>query len=47
MATHLKTSLVLAALEMAVLQRRPDDVIHHSDHVSGQTTPLLRGARQD
>ena len=31
MATHLRTSLVVAALEMAVTQRRPQDVIHHSD----------------
>lgn len=31
MATHLRTSLVLAALEMAVAQRRPTAVIHHSD----------------
>ena len=31
MATHLRTSLVLAALEMAIQQRRPSAVIHHSD----------------
>lgn len=31
MATHLRTSLVLAALDMAVTQRRPEAVIHHSD----------------
>jgi putative transposase len=31
MATHLRTSLVLAALEMAIAQRRPKGVIHHSD----------------
>ena len=31
MATHLRTSLVLAALEMAVQQRQPEAVIHHSD----------------
>lgn len=31
MATHLRTSLVLAALEMAMAQRRPTAVIHHSD----------------
>ena len=31
MATHLRTELVLAALDMAVAQRRPTDVIHHSD----------------
>jgi transposase InsO family protein len=32
METHLRTELVLAAIEMAYAQRRPDDVIHHSDH---------------
>ena len=32
MATHLRTELVLAALEMARVQRRPTAVIHHSDH---------------
>ncbi|QDI82179.1 hypothetical protein E8E01_17860 [Methylorubrum populi] len=31
MATHLRTELVLDALEMAVMQRRPRDVIPHSD----------------
>jgi putative transposase len=31
MANHLKTELVLAALDMAVAQRRPQAVIHHSD----------------
>jgi putative transposase len=31
MATHLRTSLVLAALEMAIAQRRPTNVVHHSD----------------
>jgi putative transposase len=31
MATHLRTSLVVAALEMAIAQRRPSAVIHHSD----------------
>jgi putative transposase len=31
MDTHLRTSLVLAALEMAIQQRRPAAVIHHSD----------------
>ena len=32
MDTHLRTDLVLAALDMALAQRRPTDVIHHSDH---------------
>jgi putative transposase len=31
MDTHLRTELVLAALEMAFAQRRPSEVIHHSD----------------
>ena len=31
MATHLRTELVLAALDMALQQRRPTNVIHHSD----------------
>ena len=31
MAGHLRTGLVLAALDMAVAQRKPEDVIHHSD----------------
>ena len=31
MANHLRTELVLTALEMALQQRQPADVIHHSD----------------
>jgi putative transposase len=31
MANHLRAELVLDALEMAIGQRRPGDVIHHSD----------------
>jgi putative transposase len=31
METHLRTELILAALEMALTQRRPESVIHHSD----------------
>jgi putative transposase len=31
MATHLRTELVLDALNMAIYRRRPKDVIHHSD----------------
>ena len=34
METHLRTTLVLAALEMAVGQRKPSNVIHHSDQGS-------------
>lgn len=44
MATHLKTELVLSALEMARVQRRPQGVIHHSDH-GCQYTSLAFGAR--
>lgn len=32
METHLRTELVLAALNMALGQRRPQAVVHHSDH---------------
>lgn len=31
METHLRTELILAALNMALAQRRPTAVIHHSD----------------
>ena len=44
MATHLKTDLVLAALNMAIAQRRPTNVIHHSDH-GCQYTALAFGRR--
>jgi putative transposase len=45
MADHLRTELVLAALEMALWQRRPaHGVIHHSDHGS-QYTALAFGHR--
>jgi putative transposase len=39
MANHLRTELVLAALDMALLQRPPAQVIHHSGQ-SGQYTSL-------
>jgi putative transposase len=32
MATHLRTELVLDALEMAIRNRQPSGVVHHSDH---------------
>ena len=38
MATHLRTELVLDALNMAVGQRRPADVIHHSDQGTQYTS---------
>jgi putative transposase len=34
MEAHLRTELVLAALEMAIGQRKPSNVIHHSDQGS-------------
>jgi putative transposase len=44
MATHLRTQLVLDALAMAIQQRRPQSVIHHSDQGS-QYTSLAFGKR--
>jgi putative transposase len=32
METHLRTELMLAAIDMAITMRRPQAVIHHSDH---------------
>lgn len=44
METHLRTELVLEALEMAVWQRKPAGVIHHSDQGS-QYTSVAFGRR--
>ena len=44
MANHLRTELVLAALNMAIGQRRPQGVIHHSDK-GAQYTSLAFGKR--
>ncbi len=44
MANHLRTRLVLDALDMALWQRRPDGVIHHSDQGS-QYTAIAFGNR--
>ena len=44
MAAHLRTELVVEALDMALWQRRPDNVMHHSDHGS-QYTAFAFGAR--
>lgn len=44
MATHLRSSLVVDALSMALSQRRPNDVIHHSDQGS-QYTSIAFGQR--
>jgi putative transposase len=44
MATHLRTELVLEALNMAFTQRRPTQVIHHSDQ-GCQYTSIAFGQR--
>jgi putative transposase len=44
MATHLRTELVLDALNMALWQRRPREVVHHSDHGT-QYTSIAFGKR--
>ena len=44
MANHLRTELVIDALDMALCQRRPADVIHHSDQ-GVQYTSLAFGQR--
>jgi len=44
MATHLRTELVLSALEMALWRRRPEGVIHHSDQ-GCQYTSIAFGQR--
>ena len=44
MATHLRTALVLGALDMAIAQRRPRGVIHHSDQ-GCQYTSIAFGQR--
>ncbi len=43
MATHLRTSLVLDAFDMALAQRRPEGVIHHSDQGSQYTSYAFGG----
>jgi len=44
MEPHLRTELVIQALNMALYLRRPQGVIHHSDH-GGQYTSLAFGKR--
>lgn len=44
METHLRTDLVLQALNLALWQRRPKEVIHHSDQGS-QYTSIAFGQR--
>jgi putative transposase len=44
MANHLRTELVLQALDMAIWRRRPENVIHHSDQGT-QYTSIAFGRR--
>jgi putative transposase len=44
MANHLRTELILDALEMAIARRKPENVIHHSDQ-GCQYTSLAFGSR--
>ncbi len=44
MANHLRTALILDALNMAIWQRRPIEVIHHSDQGT-QYTSIAFGLR--
>lgn len=44
MATHLRAELVVDALQMAVHQRRPESVVHHSDQ-GCQYTSIAFGLR--
>ena len=44
MANHLRTDLILDALEMAIARRKPANVIHHSDQ-GCQYTSLAFGSR--
>jgi putative transposase len=44
MATHFRTELVLDAMNMAIRQRRPEQVIHHSDQGT-QYTSVAFGLR--
>ena len=44
MQNHLRTELIVSALDMAVGQRKPTDVIHHSDQ-GCQYTSLAFGSR--
>ena len=44
MATHMRTELVLDALDMALARRKPRGVIHHSDQ-GCQYTSLAFGRR--
>jgi putative transposase len=43
---QMTAELVLAALNMALQQRRPEGVIHHSDQGSTPASPSANGARR-
>jgi len=45
--THLRTELVMSALNMALAQRRPDAVIHHSDRGCQYTSSAFGKRCQD
>ena len=42
MAIHLRTELVLQALDMALWQRQPEEVVHHSDQGCQFTSQAFR-----
>ena len=44
MASHLRTELVIEALEMAIEQRRPEAVVHHSDQGCQYTSLAFGGS---
>jgi putative transposase len=44
MATHMRTELIVDALRMAAEQRKPNEVVHHSDQGS-QYTSIIFGLR--
>ena len=46
METHLRTELVLQALNLALWQRRPAAVIHHSDQGSSSVTRAKRSKKR-
>jgi putative transposase len=46
MATHLRTELVLDALNMAIYRRRPKSVIHHSDQGCQYTSIAWQALRR-
>ena len=42
-STHMRTELVIRALDMAIQRRRPEGVIHHSDQGSQYTSAEFKG----